>query len=195
MKRGCTDSGKGIYLASNILTCRISVVLKMQEISICKICKEPINNFVCIDCLSKDVTGWLPPDVSKEFSEFNMTLLKTFEYGRHKKLTRHHMVCGAKSMNSICLYCYVNEVFQWLIDVNFDVAISFSKVFSFGMNREYFDNIPFSHANPITETEITRTEIGICDMCGEYSNELRMVNGEWTCEACGDLYGMPGNGH
>ncbi|RLI98519.1 MAG: hypothetical protein DRO99_00470 [Candidatus Aenigmatarchaeota archaeon] len=154
-----------------------------MEIPICQICKEPINNFVCLECLAKDISTWLPPGLSDRFTKFNDWFLDTFKHMPHT-VTRHHIVCDLRGKGSVCLYCYVNEVFQWLMGEDKPVARRFRKLFSFGMRKGDFKQIIKSHAKPISEVEEMEKEEGICDECGEYSDELHILNGRWVCRVC-----------
>jgi len=29
-----------------------------------------------------------------------------------------------------------------------------------------------------------KKQLGICDVCGEYSDELVCIEGEWVCDSC-----------
>jgi len=160
-------------------------MIEIQELALCKICKEPINNFVCIDCFAKDIRKWMPTDIAGRFARFNRSFLKIFQFEHHSKLVKHHLVCTENSKGSVCLYCYLNEVFQWLMWQNKAVARRFRRLFSFGMKKEDFTEIWKAHAEPITRTENWENEFGICDECGEYTEELRIVNGRWMCIRCG----------
>ena len=38
------------------------------------------------------------------------------------------------------------------------------------------------------------TRSGICDICGNYSEHLKLINGRWICEKCeGEIYGRNNN--
>jgi len=36
------------------------------------------------------------------------------------------------------------------------------------------------------ETPIKEKDVGICDECGEYTDDLRLFGGMWLCEKCAD---------
>ena len=159
----------------------------IDEVFICQICKEPIHNFVCIDCLAKDIVSWLPEKLKEKFSMFNRMLLDCFNCP-HDHQDDHRLVCSAGGKGSICLFCYVNEVFQWLKTQNKKIAWKFRKAFSFGSGPSEFRNITKANPHPITELSLENEEFGICDECGEYSDELRCVDGKWMCKECGALW-------
>ena len=155
----------------------------MKGVFICQICKEPIHNFVCIDGLSRHITRWLPSGISGPFSKFNQRFLEIFHYPYD--ISNEHMICDTERTGNICLYCYLNEVYQWLMGQNKAVARRFRKIFSFGMDKSGFREIIISHAEPISGVENVKEESGICDECGEYTDGLRILNGRWICRECG----------
>ena len=104
-----------------------------MDVQICQICKEPIHNFVCIDCLANDISKWLSSNISASFNNFNERFLNIFNYHQHNRLEQHHLICSARGNGNVCLHCYVNEVFQWLKCQDKSVARRFRKIFSFGM--------------------------------------------------------------
>ena len=156
-----------------------------MEIPICQICKEPIHNFICIDCLAEDIKDWLPQHLVSRFSRFNEMFLGYFHYPHDHEENNHNLVCNGRGKGSICLYCYVNEVFQWLLNQNKTLARRFIRVFSFGLKVSRFRDIIKAKPQPITELIETDKEFGICDECGEYSDELRHIDGRWVCKECG----------
>jgi len=156
----------------------------MQDLLMCQICKEPIHNFVCIDCLSKDISKWLPEDLSSRFGAYNDWFLEMFDY-QHQDAEHHNILCNSGTTSNICIYCYVNEVYQWLCEHDKAVAKRFRDLFSFGMKKTDFREVILAHAEPISEVENMREEFGICDECGEYSDELQLLNGRWICHECG----------
>jgi hypothetical protein len=160
----------------------------MQKVLICQICKEPIHNFVCIDSLAEEIKRWLPTDLSMSFGTFNNWFLSVFNHSYHDaNHTNTHVLCNSSSIGNICVYCYVNEVFQWLVEQNKAIGKRFRDLFSFGMKKTDFREVILAHAEPISEVENMNEEFGICDECGEYADELKMLNGRWICHECGGL--------
>ncbi len=156
--------------------------VRMDGIYVCQICKEPINNFVNIDRLSSDISRWLPGSLSDRFMEFNAWFMGMFHCPIEIK--HHHIVSHSRKSGNICLYCYINEVFQWLMLQDKTIARRFRRIFSFGMNTGDFREIIKSHAEPISEVVNVEDQFGVCDECGEYADELRLVNGRWICREC-----------
>jgi len=154
-----------------------------MEMHVCKLCKEPIANFACLECLGKSISEWLPSPTKETFEKENKGFLDTFGHS-HTRGTRHGLFCSNEGSN-ICIYFYVNEVYQWLLASDKPVARRFRNLFAFGMRKVDFREIIISHAEPITESggEKART-FGVCDVCGEYSEELSEKNGEFICGGC-----------
>ena len=154
-----------------------------MEVQICQLCKEPIANFASLENLGRSIEGWLPSPANERFAETNRQFLEIFRYHPHK-IQQHHLVVNSPISESICLYCYVNAVYQWLDGIDRAVARRFRKLFAFGMKKEEFREVILSHAEPITEKMPMSREFGLCDVCGDFSEELSNSNGDWLCEGC-----------
>ncbi|MBM3303639.1 MAG: hypothetical protein FJY76_00965 [Candidatus Aenigmarchaeota archaeon] len=146
-----------------------------MEIQMCQLCKEPIANFVCIHRMGRGIAQWLPSPAREAFEMENARFLQTFSYMPAD--TRNHA-------EPVCLYCYVNEVFQWLSAIDRPVARRFRKLLSLGRRTEDFREIIISHAEPITADRPEAAEFGVCDVCGEYSDELTRTREGWVCGDC-----------
>ena len=151
-----------------------------MEVKICQLCKEPIANFANIRHMGADITQWLPSPTRELFEKENARFLGTF---RQAHTDSGHALCNSAA-DPICLYCYVNEVFQWISGSDKAVAKRFRQLFAFGMKKEDFREIVISHAEPITENMPEKSEFGICDGCGEYSDSLFRTREGWTCSGC-----------
>ena len=154
-----------------------------MEVQVCQLCKEPIANFACIRHMGEGIAQWLPSPAKEAFEMENARFLGTFSYMHTDSGRRALCRSGGEP---ICLHCYVNEVFQWLNEIDRPVARRFRKLFAFGMKKEDFREIIISHAEPITENMPERAEFGVCDRCGEYSEELSKSREGWICEGCSE---------
>jgi hypothetical protein len=152
-----------------------------MEVRICQLCKEPIANFACIRHMGEGIAQWLPSPTRELFEKENARFLDTFSY-MHMDSGRHAL--SRSGGEPVCIYCYVNEVFQWLSGMDKAIAKRFRRMFSFGMKKEDFREIIISHADPITEGMPDMSEFGVCDGCGEYSEELSKTREGWVCEGC-----------
>jgi hypothetical protein len=152
-----------------------------MDVQICQLCKEPIQNYVSLRALGNEIESWLPTEESVMFRKFHTDFLHTFRYP--DRPAQHHIITNRQGP-MICIYCYVNEVFQWLSGVNGAVAKRFRRFFSFGMRKEDFREIIISHAQPVTEGSTEAASFGICDSCGEYADELAHTDGGLLCEGC-----------
>jgi hypothetical protein len=146
-------------------------------------CKEPVWNFICSDCLSDSLKKWLPDQYMYQYAIFHDTLANHFKF---KTLEENKCLsCSSYDGFTICPYCYTNEVFQWLKGFNKRLAEDFVNMFRFDFEGSGFKNsLTRSDAEPITEEENPKEEFGICDDCGEYSEELVYFDGEWVCKNC-----------
>ncbi len=161
----------------------------MEETVICKLCFEPIFNLLCINCMSKSISSWLSslnPKLSKEYKKFHKKILKKFS---SEENVEKCIKCRENIDTALCPYCYANEVFWWLFYRDIKVAQRFVKLFNFDFfgagylpddykKRELKEVI-------ITDKEEIAQE-GICENCGEYSEDLKEKNGLWLCEVCRD---------
>ncbi len=158
-------------------------MLSVQEPIVCQLCREPIWNFLCIDCLGKNVGKWLPKDLSAEFTKFHTDLRDHF----HTLVADNYepcLDCDTLNETPICPYCYTHEVYHWISAKNPAIASVFSKLFFF-YPFEGSEHIK-SEIGPIEETQNEMPGLGLCDSCGEYSELLGKANGGLYCEICKD---------
>lgn len=162
----------------------------MEETKICKLCLEPLFNFICVDCLADSI---------KKFLFFgNLQLLKDFELF-HKKFSRffssHNLEKKARCVKCkrifdvmVCPYCYINELFWWLFEKDLNLARKVAQFFNFDfLGTGYVLNLRKVDPVIISEDkEVFLPEIGICESCGQTSDDLEKINGEWLCESCRD---------
>ena len=154
-----------------------------QEAVICQLCREPIWNFLCIDCLSNNVQKWLPASFSQEFSGFHRTIKSHF----HTFISDNFEPCiDCRKINEtpICPYCYTHEVYHWISPLKPDLAENFRKIFFF-YPFEGTEQLK-SCTKPIEGMSNKKTGIGACDVCGEFSEILWGLEGNWCCEGCAD---------
>ena len=154
-----------------------------MEMSICKICKEPIWNFICINCLARDLGSKLSGNLSDSFMRFHRDFLNHF-HSESDQLVRC-LRCGISDAPAICIDCYMNEVYNWSKNSNPHITVEIQKVFRFDFRKH--EKIMEEHTIiPITEFDNEKRDSGVCDECGEYSDELVLVEGEWLCPECGE---------
>ncbi len=156
-----------------------------EDAIICQICREPVWNFLCIDCLSKDVSKWLPTAFGHQYQNFHKevkTQFHTFAADNYEPC----LSCDMLSESPICPYCYTHEVYHWLAQTNPDIAKNFGKIFFFYPfeGSEYIK----SDRGPIEATKNEKPHTGMCDGCTEYSENLMQATepGGVFCETCRD---------
>lgn len=78
----------------------------------------------------------------------------------------------------------MNEVHDWFNGKDSGILSEIdNKIFHFNFKKH--EAIMKNHMfQPITEHENEEKELGICDDCGEYSEELMLINGRWVCQEC-----------
>jgi hypothetical protein len=160
-----------------------------RETEICRLCLEPIFNFICIDCQHASIVKWLSENGSAEFlNDFN----KFHERIKEKFASTQNPVfcikCKQVKETTICPYCYAKEVFWWLFDKNVEVAKKFAKIFNFDfLGVGYLPTIKVRNLWPIIITDERKSsDTNFCEECGVASDNLRKVNGRWICESCRD---------
>lgn len=148
--------------------------------NLCQICKEPISNFICIDCLKREISERIPEKLRGKFLDFHTNISTCFHSNRFMPCLK----CKVSSAPHICIPCYLNEIYSW-----FKIHSMTGRIKEMiSLDFEGLEESLKSHsALPITEIENHKERDGICDECGEYSGNLVMINWEWVCEGCRGL--------
>ncbi|MCK4497322.1 MAG: hypothetical protein KAU24_03945 [Candidatus Aenigmarchaeota archaeon] len=158
-----------------------------MDVPVCQICKDPVWSFICPECLGKDIGGWLPKDLSANFSKFHRFLVDSFSPKTYKPIFVPCIKCKRKTVATICPFCYIAEAFQWLKNENLDLAMKLVKFLPLARDWEISETggcVWKTGFRPVTEMSCERTQFGICDDCGEYSEELVLENRKWMCRDC-----------
>jgi hypothetical protein len=149
-----------------------------MNMEICQICKEPIWSFLCLDCLADQISGWLPGKVSSKFSKFNKDFIRHFHYRFSGGSSLVCLNCKNPKIASVCMYCYMDEVMDWLRNVNSDLAARL---------KAMLPSSSIQKIEPITHTRADKTDEGLCEHCETYSDELVSNNGRWVCKECEEI--------
>lgn len=151
---------------------------------ICQLCKEQISNPICIDCKAKNVESWLPDRLSPDFKKFHAFISHHFDSFDLELGGVYCLNCGTDKETSICIHCYLSEVAGWIKERDTMLSRKFAKVFlvNFVYKKEV---VGMQRLEKLAEAREHETEFGICDDCGEFSDELRLINGRWMCSSCG----------
>lgn len=159
-----------------------------KGIPICKICKEPVWSFFCMDCLAEDVVRILPERIKDKFREFHSSLFQDFTSSDDLSFD-YCLKCGVEKENPVCTYCYLNEAMAWLRGKNEKLAEKVRRGLEFAIRKEGFpDFFRNTRMEPITQVWCNPRDDGICDHCGLYSEDLRRLDGKMVCEACRHNY-------
>lgn len=162
---------------------------EMEETVICKMCLEPIFNFICINCLRDGVQNWLgsiKPSLLKEFSAFHQQILNHFSSNENQEKC---MKCKKTIDTVLCPYCYEKEVFWLIFSKDVRLAKKFAKLFNFDfLGTGYLPTVTTRNLEPIILVDKKRnSDMNICENCGQTSDDLKEENGAWLCETCREL--------
>ena len=160
-----------------------------METVICRMCFEPIFNFLCIDCLGKTVSTWLSKEKSNLVKSFNSFHSKLRAYFSSDENEEKCIKCGRTTNAVLCPYCYVNEIFWWMFEKDMKLAKKFYRFFNFDFLGTGFLPTPkIRNLEGIIISEERREELefGICENCGNVSENLERKDGRWICESCRD---------
>jgi len=157
-----------------------------EETVICRMCLEPIFNFICVDCLGDTVHKWLDsvkPEFSTEFNSFHEKLLK---YIRSEENLEKCVKCKRTIDAVMCPYCYEKEVFWWIFNKDIKLSKIFARLFNFDfLGTGYLPNVKTRNLEPVVLIDSRKiSDTNICESCGQVSDDLREENGVWLCESC-----------
>ena len=159
----------------------------MNSMPVCKLCLEPISNFICPSCLYKSVQQWIwrsEPSLIRKFRDFHIGFTETLVSQR----TSLCVVCKNEYYHMICPYDYLKEVYAWLEDFLPESKLKeFLQIFSMGfkkiernLERKYF----YRNHGPAQHT-CENGDTGICELCENYSDDLkRDASNRYICEDC-----------
>ncbi len=159
----------------------------MNNMPVCKLCLEPISNFICPACLYKSVQQWIwrsEPSMIRKFRDFHIRFTDTLV----SQKTSLCVACKNEYYHMICPYDYLKEVYVWLEDFLPEKKLKeFLQIFSMGfkkiernMERKFFYR---NHGPTIHSCE--SGDIGICELCENFSDDLkRDASDRYICEHC-----------
>lgn len=159
----------------------------MNNIPVCKLCLEPLSNFLCPDCLYSAIQQWVwryKPGLIERFSDFHKKFLRTLISER----TAFCVACKREYYHMICPYDYIKEVHAWLSDFLPEKTIKeFLMIFSMGfkrMDRHLEHRFFYRNGRPQMQT-CERPDTGICESCENFSDNLmRDASDHLVCEKC-----------
>ena len=161
----------------------------MKETIICKLCLEPIFNYICFNCLENSVKKWLSgisQELLSKFEKFSQDLKNHFGSSAEEEKC---MICWKKAEMIACPYCYSKEVFDFLSLHDKNLAESFIRNFNFDFLKVGHSSESILTKNLLPIIIVNKKEnsdINICENCGNQSDDLKEVNGSYICEVCRD---------
>lgn len=175
----------------------------IQETTICRVCLEPVHNFICNDCIFGDIVRWVSLR-APDRAEYLTILLKGKNESVKKMLVsdQNRTVCVSckDEVDGIaCPCCYLYEMQTLVKSVDPELARKFEADFNFdftfhhGMAQltlwESIHNRLMStkEFKPILIADKRRSgDMGMCESCEVDTDELSESDGRWLCESCRD---------
>lgn len=163
----------------------------MEETTICKMCSEPINNYICVNCLLDSTLRWFKANnrlkLIEEYKIFFHNLTQQFSLGQEEMFC---LKCKNRIETVLCIYCFARETYWWIFARNIKLAQKFAQIFDYDFQGTgYLSHRqlrkPFSVA--IVDPK-TKTDLNLCDNCDSF-NDLKEISGLWLCENCHDDHG------
>ena len=169
--------------------------IKLKETTICKLCLEPVQNFICINCLFSDITKWV---FTKNAPEIESKIKTKHEYLKgfvSSDVGTFCIKCKKFVKEIACPCCYLYEIYDVIKDSDSKHAKEFEKFFNFdftihtGYSELNFwqevHKMPTKNYIPIIISEKPQeVDLNFCESCGNKSDYLININGTWICETC-----------
>lgn len=176
-----------------------------DETTICRICLEPVTNFICTDCLFDGIQRWVAekssrPDVTRvAIAGRNSSIKKMLSEGNNRSFC---VSCKNQVDEIACPCCYLYEMHAAIksaepgIAQRFETDFNFDFMFHHGMSQlNLWESIhgrllSSKSFRPIVITEKKEiTDSSECERCEAESDNLVEAGGEWICESCRDEEG------
>lgn len=171
--------------------------MHQKETTICRLCLEPVTNYICSVCLFENVQVWLIQSNRTDLLEVVFSLNE-----RIKQMIQQDengavcVVCKNEMYAVACPCCYLFEIYSLLRAVSLDLSNRFEKHFNFDFNHHHgYSQLAFlqnlrgrllaKNFEPIVITDKRQKhDVNICDSCDQYAEDLMEHNGWWLCETC-----------
>ena len=180
------------------------------ETMICRICLEPVTNFICTDCLFNNIGKWISLNSLTPKTEDELKLLVAGKHASVRRILSEDanvtfcVSCHKQVGEVACPCCYLHEMHSAIRSANPEMAKKFEKEFNFdfvfhhGMLQlnlwEAIHGRLMSSKDfrpiIIQDSEYSK-DTNTCDECGGESEDLAESNGKWLCETCRDENRVP----
>lgn len=156
----------------------------MNRIPVCRMCLEPITNFICPGCLYKAVQQWLWKNMPRQIENFRDFHEKFIDTCVSEK-TAFCIVCKKDYYHMICSYDYISEVHDWLEDFGSKEQLEqFLRIFGMGLGKidnGAYGRFFYRNLEPSQQEETS----GFCENCENFSDSLKKDSSKhMVCEDC-----------
>jgi len=175
---------------------------KNNETTICRLCLEPVTNFICPDCLLDSVQKWA---AARSTNPFQIRVLLAGKHADVKRMLSHEsnrafcVSCKGEVDEIACPCCYLYEMHSAIKSFEPGLSGSFERDFNFDLvvhhNISQVNLWESMHGRllaprsfrPVVITDKVRgTDMSSCENCDIDSDYLSEVDGHWLCESCRD---------
>ncbi len=159
----------------------------MNNIPVCRLCLEPLSDFICPGCLYRAIQQWLwkcGPGLIERFRDFHTKFTETLVSDK----TAFCVVCKREYYHMVCPYDYIKEVHAWLEDyLGEEGLVEFLSIFSIGfrrMERHLESRAFYRNRGPLQQNR-REPDTGICENCENFSDSLkRDASNRLVCGRC-----------
>lgn len=171
-----------------------------SETTICRLCLQPVTNFICTDCLFAGIQKWVSKNSSGADSLMLLLSGKNAEIKRLLSQDNNRAFCVSHrgQVDEIaCPCCYLYEMQSAIKSYEPGIARKFEKDFNFdfmfhhGMSQlSLWESIhggllASKSFRPVIITDRRAgLDLNVCEGCESESDDIVEVDGRWICESC-----------
>lgn len=169
-----------------------------EETLLCKLCLEPVTNFICVDCLFGSVKKWIL--LTEHVEIIPKIIAKHDDIKSLIQLDTEGTICVKCRQNVgeiACPCCYLYEIYIISTETSQELANEFEKYFNFDFKiHNAYSQLTFWQSlhteavsgrtfEPIViAEEQSLTDVNVCENCGQISDRIMGLNGSFVCETC-----------
>jgi hypothetical protein len=98
--------------------------------------------------------------------------------------------CRSKKEANVCSFCYITEVFSWLLERNRKLAKTLFMALPVDASARISQAADsWKQVMPISFEENGTDQVE-CEECGGFSEQATLMDGRWICSSCRDYLGQ-----